>query len=50
MIYDEADAKRCLDFTKWLIEEYRAGLAKLVADRKEALEVLGLGEDPDNLI
>ena len=50
MIYDEADAKRCLNTTKWPIEEHRTELASLIADRKEALQVLGLEEDPDELV
>lgn len=50
MIYDKADAQRCLDSSKWLIEQHRTELELLVADRKEALRVLGLEEDPDGLV
>lgn len=50
MIYDKADAQRCLDATKRLIKEHRTELASFVADRKEALQVLGLEEDPDGLV
>ena len=50
MIYDKADAQRCLDSTKWLIEQHHTELDFLVADWKKALQVLGLEEDPDDLV